>query len=68
MIKDVRFFEKWEQEYRRNTPIDFFQNMRIYEALYEEACYFGILPLKDPLEGLETKINMARLLNVYENP
>ena len=64
MIKDVDRWRQWEKEYiRRQTP-DFLRNLAIYEALYEEAVALGVLPPKDPLEGIEFKIRFARMLNV----
>jgi len=38
--------------------------MKIYEALYEEARLLGIFPLKNPLDGIESDILLARVLNV----
>jgi hypothetical protein len=37
--------------------------LRIFEALYEEAKQLGVFPLKDPLEGIEVDIRLARALN-----
>lgn len=37
--------------------------MRIAEALYEEARALGVLPLKDPLDGIEVKFRLANALN-----
>ena len=36
----------------------------IVEALYREACLLGALPLKDPLEGIEVDIRVAKVINV----
>ncbi|WP_457654390.1 hypothetical protein [Rhodocaloribacter sp.] len=58
-------FEKAQA--RREAP-DFFQNLRIYEALYEEARSLGIFPLKDPLDGIESDLHLARRLNVQTAP
>ena len=63
MIKDVAYWRAWEDEFTRTHPPDFAQNLRIFDALYEHARKMGVFPLKDPLEGLETKIRMARVLN-----
>lgn len=64
MIKDSQHLEQFENQYKKNTPPDFFRNLEIYEALYEEARALGIFPLKDPLEGLEIKISLAKAVNV----
>ena len=64
MIKDVEKWEAWLLEYERKRPTSFERNIKIYEALYEEAVALGVLPPKNPLEGIEFKIDFARMLNV----
>ena len=64
MIRDTVRLTQWERAYRRGEPADFFHNLRLYEALFEEARALGIFPLKDPLEGLEVKFRLAKALNV----
>ena len=56
MIKRNSLLEAFEIEQMQNTKPDFFKNLRIFEALYEEAKQFGVFPLKDPLEGIEVDI------------
>jgi hypothetical protein len=68
MIKNQRLIEEFEKEYKQNEKSDYFSNLRIFEALYEEACSFGIFPLKDPLEGIEEKVRFAKALNVSFTP
>ncbi|MEW5902592.1 MAG: hypothetical protein AB1715_14090 [Acidobacteriota bacterium] len=64
MIRDAEAFSKWEKEWVRREPPDFFKNVRIYEAMYEEACLLGVLPSKNPLEGIDEKIKLAKALNI----
>ena len=64
MIKHSTLLEQFEKEYLRKEPPDFSRNLRIYEAMYEEACALGIFPLKVPLERLEEKIILAKAINV----
>ena len=64
MIKNRALLEKFEKEYMKKEPPDFFINLKIFEAMYEEAHFFGIFPLKNPTEGLEEKIRFAKVLNV----
>jgi hypothetical protein len=64
MIRNTEELERFEREYQRSERPDFLRNLQIFEALWEEGVALGILPLKDPLEGLETKILLARALNV----
>ena len=68
MIKNPKLFEDWERRWMSESVVDFSQNLRIFEALYREACALGILPLKDPLEGLQMKIDLAKAMNVSRNP
>jgi hypothetical protein len=64
MIRDCRRLKEWEIEYQRQERPDFFRNLQLYEALYSEARSLGLFPLRDPLEGLQVKIRMAKVLNV----
>ena len=64
MIKDTRMMKEFEKNYLKKDRPDFFRNLEIFEALYEEARAFNIFPLKDPMEGLEEKILFAKALNV----
>ena len=64
MIRDREAWVAWEDEYLRDNPPDFYENLSIYEALYIEACALGILPPEDPCEGLRDKIRLAKAINV----
>ena len=64
MIRDPQAWTDWERQYRRETASDFFRNLRVFEALYAEAQALGVLPLHDPLAGIEAKIALAKNLNV----
>lgn len=64
MITNAKLLEKFEREQIRKRKPDYFENLRIFESLYEEARHLGIFPLKDPLEGIEVDINLAKALNV----
>ena len=64
MIKRNSLLEAFEKKQVQNSKPDFFKNLRIFEALYEEAKQLGVFPLKDPLEGIEVDIRLATVLNV----
>lgn len=64
MITNAKLLENFEREQIRKRKPDYFENLRIFESLYEEARHLGIFPLKDPLEGIEVDINLAKALNV----
>jgi hypothetical protein len=63
MVRDVAFWEKWEREYAAKQPVDFARNLRLLDAMYEHARLLGAFPPINPLEGIERKIRLARILN-----
>ncbi len=63
MIKDKKYLEEFEKEIIRNKKADIANNIRIVEALYKEAVSLGVFPLKDPLEGIEVDIKIAKVIN-----
>lgn len=63
MVRDPEKLERFERELIAGVKPDYAQNLRIAEALYEEAVHLGVWPPKDPLEGIETSIRIARIVN-----
>lgn len=63
MIKNKILFEQFEQELVKKNKPDYHQNMEIFEGMYKEAVYLNAIPLKDPLDGLEVDIKIARVIN-----
>ncbi len=55
--------ERFEAEFVRSQPADFRRNLAIVEALAQEAEALGVLRRKDPLEGIETIVRIARAVN-----
>lgn len=66
MLKNASLIEKWYKEQLRGEAQDFAHILRLFEALYDEARELGVLPLRDPLEGLDVKILVAKAVNVSE--
>ena len=64
MIKNRRAIDLFENSLIRMSIADYEANLEIFEALYREACSLGVLPLKDPLDGIESDIRLARIMNV----
>lgn len=64
MIKNQKLWQDWEKELLRKTRADWVQNLRLLEAMFEEARGFGIFPPRDPLEGLDEKIRWIQALHV----
>jgi hypothetical protein len=56
-------FQQFEMEFLRRGKLDVVRNFQIEEALYQEAVSLGIIPLKNPLDGLEVDIKIARTIN-----
>jgi len=64
--KDVhkrRGLLKFELDFLREEKIDIVRNFHIVEALYKEAVTLGIIPLKNPLDGIEVDLRIARVVN-----
>jgi hypothetical protein len=62
-MMNSREFKNFEMEIARKESPDINERFRIVEALYGEAVALGTLPLKDPLEGLEVDIRIAKVIN-----
>ena len=63
MIKNHKKLQEFEKKLLKKEKVDIMQNFRIVEALYKEAVALGIFPLKNPLEGLEIDIKIAKVVN-----
>ena len=64
MIKNPRAIELFENSLVRQSPVDYRRNLQIVDALYREACLLGIFPLKERLDGIDSDIHLARVMNV----
>lgn len=64
MIRNPHILRAFEDEFCRRTPPDHLLNLRIVEAMLEEARQLGVWPPADPLEGVDVDIRVARILNV----
>ncbi len=63
MIKNAKLLAKFEDGQLRKERLSYAQALKIFEAMWEEAVNLGVLPLKNPLEDIETDIELARVLN-----
>lgn len=63
MRKSARF-ETFEKQWVRRRPPDYFQNLRTFEALFQEARALGAFPLEHPLEGIEVDIRRTKAFHV----
>jgi len=58
---------RMESELARKSRLSLKKKFVILDGLYREALFLGVFPLKDPLEGLEIDIKLARALNGVSN-
>lgn len=64
MIRDFDAKRKFEDDLaRREGRLDHSQALEIFTRLWEEGRELGVLPPADPMEGIETDITIARILN-----
>lgn len=63
MVKNAAALERFETELTRSEPVDFGRNLAIVEALAQEAEALGVFRRRDPLEGIETILRVARAVN-----
>jgi len=63
MIKDTKLLQKFENNFLKNELLSYNDALKIFEALWLEANTLGILPSKKPMDGIEVKIKIAKILN-----
>jgi len=56
-------FRKFEIEFVRKERVNIEKNFRLVEALYREAVTLGVLPPKNPLDGIEVDLKIAKVVN-----
>ena len=63
MIKNHGYLKKFEHDFIAKERLAYEQALKIVESLREEAVLLGAFFPKDPLEGIEVDIRIARILN-----
>ena len=63
MVKNPKLLEKFNCEQIKKEKLSYQKALKTFEALWKEAVSLGVLPLKDPVEGIEVDIRIARILN-----
>jgi hypothetical protein len=56
-------FQEFEIEFVKREKVNIIRNFHIVDALYNEAVALGVIPLKNPLEGIEVDLKIARVVN-----
>lgn len=64
MIRNPDLLKKFEDEFIRNEGnLNYGQSLKLFTDMWNEGKQLGILPPKDPLEGIEVDIKIAKVLN-----
>ena len=60
---DYARVEALDRRLARERPVDHARNLRVVEALRQEAVALGVWPPADKLAGVEVDVRVARVLN-----
>jgi len=63
LIRNPRILDNLERKIMKEEKLSFSEALAIFEAMWKEGMTLGVIPPKDPLEGIETDIRIARILN-----
>jgi hypothetical protein len=63
MIRNRKILEEFEISLARQEAVDYRRNLDIYEALHQEARLLGVFPLRNPLDGIEVDLHLARVIH-----
>lgn len=62
-VRKRRELLKFENDFLREEKVDPVMNFHIVEALYKEAVTLGVIPLKNPLDGIQVDLKIAKVVN-----
>lgn len=60
MIADTAYWRVWEDNFSRSQPADYERNLRLVEALWEEALLLGAFPQEDAFNNVPAKTRRER--------
>jgi len=63
LIKNPDILKQFKRKIIKEERLSFKQALAIFEAMWKEEVTLGVLPPRDPLEGIEIDIKIARILN-----
>lgn len=63
MIKDPKSWKEFETSLTKREKPDYKRNLKIFEELVKHAKSMKVFPPKNPLEGIEADIRIAKFLN-----
>jgi hypothetical protein len=68
MIREAHTLKRFEDDIvKKSSQPSFREAIQLFESMWKEGMTLGILPLSDPLEGIEVDIEIARVLNCLKN-
>lgn len=62
-MRKQRELLKFEMDFLKKEKVDMVRNLHIVEALYKEAVTLGIIPFKNPLDGIDVDLKIAKVVN-----
>jgi hypothetical protein len=68
MIKNSKKLYSFEDQYTSRRPQNLKKNWKLLEAMYREASILGAFPPRDPLDGLDLDIRIAKAINSVPKP
>ncbi len=63
MIRDAEALKRFEDSVIREGQLSHQQALSLFEAMWQEGVALGVLPPKDPLEGIEVDMRISRIVN-----
>jgi hypothetical protein len=64
MVKNPHLLRKFEDSFvKERGKLSFNQAIRLFTFMWKEGVHLGVLPPKDPLEGIEVDIKIAKVVN-----
>ena len=64
MIRDAEALRRFEDDLARGEKPDFARSLRLADSLHREAVQLGVSPRKNPMEGIEVVLRIAKALNL----
>jgi hypothetical protein len=52
-----------EREFISKQRLSYKQSLQIFESMWNEGIKLGVLPPKEPLDGIDVDIRIAKIIN-----
>jgi hypothetical protein len=63
MIRDIARWEAFERDLISKQKVDYAENLRLVDGMYELARKLGKFTAEDALDGIEKTIRVAKVMN-----